>query len=111
MQGIGVVIQYGIVNNPTEGIQRGGRGGRDSETDALFLMMYEPWVLDLDLSGIDPMDLEDDPDRPFQCTTKKQPLKKERTGVASISMVQSSTCIRQFSANYLKDQAANGIIL
>lgn len=33
-------------------LQRGGQGGSDKTSQAIFLILYEPWVKDVDLSRI-----------------------------------------------------------
>ena len=48
---IEIVVQYGISRDVPATLQRGSRGGRGSK-EALFLIMYEPWVDEIDLLEI-----------------------------------------------------------
>jgi len=104
------VIQYGICAYVAELIQRGGRGGRDDDIMALFLIMYESWVLDLDVSHVTAGQLKDDPDHPYFTGLKKNLTKKERAGIASIVCIQSPECIRQIFAEYLDDTTLEGTV-
>jgi hypothetical protein len=49
---IGAVIQYGISRDVPTTLQCGGRGGRNKFNRVIFLIMYEPWVKDIDTSAI-----------------------------------------------------------
>jgi superfamily II DNA/RNA helicase len=60
---VSIVIQYGVPRNMSEAAQRGGRAARDDETFGLFLMMVEPWALELELT--DKHDDINDPDKPY----------------------------------------------
>jgi superfamily II DNA helicase RecQ len=100
------VIQYGMCRDVPNFAQRGGRGGRSTSISAIFLLLYEPWALTADLSTL-AQDL-DDPDQPLQAITKTS-KKPERTGVAMYRFVQSTTCSREFLANYLSDKTPTGI--
>jgi hypothetical protein len=53
-----------VCQNLTELIQRAGRAVRDPEMQGIFLIMYEPWVLEVKLEDCD-VDAEDDPDGPW----------------------------------------------
>jgi len=69
--------------------------------------MYEPWVLDIDLSTIE--ENGSDPDFPNAGKLTKYSTKFARTGVAMIRVVQSKElCIRGFWADYLKDESVTG---
>jgi hypothetical protein len=70
------VIQYGICRDLPNGLQRCGRGGRAPSTSALFLILYEPWVKNTDISSLE-RDLKD-PDQPIHTLTKTS-KKPERT--------------------------------
>jgi superfamily II DNA helicase RecQ len=105
-----IVCQYGIPSDGTRLIQRGGRGGRNPEDRSLFLIMYEPWVKDLDLTTVPPAELEDDPDRPFTLSSSKRQPKSERTGCFCIHVVQSTSCIRSTFARYLDDPSPEGLV-
>ena len=87
-------------------VQRCGCGGRAAGTSAIFLILYEPWVMTADVSSF-AEDLND-PDQPLQAITKTS-KKPERTGVAMYRLVQSSDCIRKFFARYLADNTPTGM--
>ena len=48
-----------------DALQRGGRAIRQSDDDALFVIFYESWVLDINLDDYSTGDLLD-PDRPLK---------------------------------------------
>lgn len=100
-----VVIQYGIVQKQTDGWQRAGRAGRTPGMWAIFLILYEPWVLDIDLSEI--LETLNDPDQPVGKITKFS-SKQARTGVESIRMIQLDICLRRLQAKYLDDKTPEG---
>ncbi|KAF8811263.1 P-loop containing nucleoside triphosphate hydrolase protein [Phlegmacium glaucopus] len=94
---IEIVIQYGISRDVPTTSQRGGRGGRGSK-DALFLIMYEPWVDQIDLSEIN-FSADLDPDHP-----------NAWLGLAMIKIIQlDEVCLRLLFAVYLKDQSFEGL--
>jgi superfamily II DNA helicase RecQ len=99
-----VVIQYGTPADGTLTIQRGGRGGRDMKDRSLFLIMYEPWAVEVNLDGLP--DDGDDPDRPFSSDNKKYGSKLARTGLFSLRLLQSRTCIRRHLLRYLRDESS-----
>ena len=104
---INMVVQYGITRDVPTTLQRGGRGGQTPSADAIFLIMYEPWVLDIDLSTIE--ENSSDPDFPNAGKLTKYPTKSAWTAVAMIRVVQSKElCIRGFWADYLNDESATG---
>ncbi|KAF5335342.1 hypothetical protein D9611_011739 [Ephemerocybe angulata] len=76
--GIPLVIQYGIPRDISSLLQRGGRAGRSTTAIALYIMMYEPWVLQIDISGVS-SDIASDPDRPILEPLQKNSSKQERT--------------------------------
>ncbi|KII95827.1 hypothetical protein PLICRDRAFT_26163 [Plicaturopsis crispa FD-325 SS-3] len=105
--GIEKVIQYGVTTNGTDSIQRAGRGGRDDETCALFLMMIEPWAYKAELDGDD---LNDDPDKPHRPKPKDgNRTKQDRIGRASLAYAQTDGCLRQFWATYLNDNSSTAL--
>jgi superfamily II DNA/RNA helicase len=107
------VIQYGICADQCDNIQRGGRTGRDLNDWGLFLMMFEDWVDEVDISEVPAEELDEDPDRPFELTYKKYPTKLERTGIHSIQTLQSSNknCLRKIFAEYLNDSTSTGMFI
>jgi superfamily II DNA helicase RecQ len=106
-----VVIQYGIALDETKTIQCGGRGGRNRDDKSIFLIMYEPWVKELDISKIPNKELQDSPDCPFSTVHKKSPTKQEHTSVQCIKTIQSRLCIRRNWALYLNDETPEGFSL
>ena len=69
--------------------------------------MYEPWVLDIDLSTIE--ENSSDPDFPNVGKLTKYSTKSAWTGVAMIHVIQSKElCIQGFWADYLNDESATG---
>jgi hypothetical protein len=72
--------------------------------------MYEPWVMNIDLSSIPttPSSLSD-PDHPTVEKLSKTSTKQQRTGIAMITLIQSiKECPRKFFANYLGDTTPDG---
>jgi len=107
---IDAVVQYGITRDvPTTltTLQRGGRGGRTPSAEAILLIMYEPWVLKINLSSI--TGDASDPDFPNAGKLTKFSTKPARTGIAMVTIVQSKEiCIRGFWADYLMDKSLTG---
>lgn len=103
---IKAVIQYGILCDVPTTLQRGGRGGRNKSGDAIFLIMYEPWVKNIDLSSID--FTISDPGHPNVANLNKTSNKQAQTGIAMVKVVQSPKCSRKFYANYLADESPDG---
>jgi len=71
--------------------------------------MYEPWVMNIDLSTI--AFSSSDPDHPIVEKLSKTSTKQERTGIAMVTIVQSTDCPRGMFANYLGDKTPNGRLL
>ncbi|KAF9555907.1 hypothetical protein CPC08DRAFT_642227 [Agrocybe pediades] len=106
---IEVVIQYGITRDVPTTLQRGGRGGRTASVKAIFLIMYEPWVMNIELTD-DPVQYTSDPDYPNGGELGKHSTKNARTGTAMVKLIQSTeTCIRKFWAEYLNDTSPAGM--
>jgi hypothetical protein len=87
-------------------LQRGGRGGRNKTGQAIFLIMYEPWVKDINLSALD--FTPSDPDHPNVAKLSKTSKKQERTGIAMIKILQCDDCLRDMFAQYLADDTPEG---
>jgi hypothetical protein len=69
--------------------------------------MYEPWVMNIDLSTI--KFAFTDPDHPNVEKLGKNSTKQARTGIAMIKIVQSvDDCFRGMCADYLGDKAPDG---
>ncbi|KIJ06385.1 hypothetical protein PAXINDRAFT_48851, partial [Paxillus involutus ATCC 200175] len=106
IQGVQIVIQYGVCKNMTEMVQRAGRAVRNPSMHGLYLEMVEPWALELQLENNDFN--SGDPDRPNIGSVKKNSSKQERTGCAAIQFLQSMSCLREFLATYLNDRTPSG---
>lgn len=105
-----MVIQYGITRDVPTTLQRGGRGGRKDSLEAIFLIMYEPWVMDIKISDEEITVSESmDPDYPNAGKLTKYSTKAERTGVTMIKVIHCTIlCLRRLWANYLGDKTAEG---
>jgi hypothetical protein len=69
--------------------------------------MYEPWVMNIDLSTIKFNFI--DPDHPNVEKLGKNSTKQTRTGIAMIRIIQSvDDCFRGEYADYLGDKAPDG---
>ena len=105
---IKIVIQYGITRDVPTTLQRGGRGGRNTVSDALFLIMYEPWVKVIALGDVS-VQASLDPDHPNVTTLTIRSTKRERTGIAMITLIQKKeACIRKMIIDYLADRSLRG---
>ncbi|KAH9160732.1 II DNA helicase [Lactarius sanguifluus] len=108
IEDIEIVIQYGITRDVPTALQRGGRGGRSSTGEAIFLIMYEPWVKTIDLKAVR-VEASSDPDHPNVPKLTAHSTKQARTGVAMIKVIQQNEeCLRRLFATYLNDQAPDG---
>ena len=92
-----------------EAAQRAGRVVRDQDLHGLYLMMVEPWALELSLVGENGQMLSDsDPDRPYAGMVKKTSSKSNCTGYTSLQFAQSKICLHKLFAEYLNDQSPEG---
>ena len=96
--------------------QRGGRCGRDGVTPSIYLIMYESWTSNVDLSAA--LDEEEklngnlDPDRPICGKITDKTKKRDRTGVSMLKLVQQPhKCIRKVFADSNDDTASDGLFL
>lgn len=101
------MVQYGVPRDVPNTLQRGGRAGRSSPHRALFLLMYESWALDVDLSEIS-VDIVSDPDHPLLEALTQYTSKQDRTGWAMLYILQIVICLRILFAEYLGDHASDG---
>lgn len=102
-----MVIQYGVARDVPTTLQRGGLAGRSGKpAQAIYLIMYEPWVINIDLSTINFG--VSDPDHPTVEKLSKTSTKQERTGMAMVKIIQSPDCLRKLYADYLGDKTPNG---
>lgn len=99
------VIQYGVTRDLITAVQRAGRAGRDSGSVAIFLTLYEPWVIDTDISN-DTRTLSD-PDEPLAQISDSS-SKAERTGTSIYRHFQSKGCQRKDYATYMGDRTSEG---
>ena len=74
----------------------------------LFLTLYEPWVLQVDIAAVKDRYGEREPDHPISRLSKTS-TKRERTGVASIHLMQSKDCIQEIAAIYFNDWAETSV--
>lgn len=65
--GIQLVVQYGMTQDVPLLLQRGGQAGCSTLAVALFLIMFEPWVLNIDLSNVTTQ-ISENPDHPITDT-------------------------------------------
>ncbi|KAG1898295.1 uncharacterized protein F5891DRAFT_1190964 [Suillus fuscotomentosus] len=93
---IHLVVQFGITINISEHEQRAGRGGRDHMA-CIVLMIVEKWAykdqnVDITPSG-----------------GSKSTMKEKRTDSAMLQFVNTSTCRRQFLAEYNNDTTVEAL--
>jgi len=96
----------GLPSTTVDGLQRGGRAFRVSNSTALFVVFHEAWALDIqekDYTG----DIND-PDRP-QKDLRASSRRQERAPLSGIRLVQSRACLRRFYADYLDDKSPEGL--
>ncbi|KAL0057159.1 hypothetical protein AAF712_016207 [Marasmius tenuissimus] len=111
---VDIVVNVDIPPDIPEALQRGGRVVRGSGKIGLFLILYEEWVLEVDLSeffeehkGLD----SSDPDRPRRALTDKS-TRYDRAPYSLVKLVQDdSLCLRKYFAEYLGDNSPHGIHL
>jgi hypothetical protein len=118
------VIKYGIFERMEDEIQASGRGGQSEDSQALFLVLVEPWVYALDTGDNDEefdggedrainsriRDAFRDPDEPVAPPLNNaRSTKQNRVGWASVSCYQCDICIRDHYAQYLNDTSPNGM--
>ncbi|KAI9436004.1 hypothetical protein H4582DRAFT_2079138 [Lactarius indigo] len=109
IEDIEIIIQYGITQDVPTALQRGGWGGRSSTGEAIFLIMYEPWVKTIDLKAVS-VETVSDPDHPNVSKLTTHSTKQARTGIAMIKVIQQNEqCLRRLFATYLNDQAPDAL--
>lgn len=89
--------------------QQGGRVGHRDGSQGLFVLFYEPWALTIPLDKY-ANSRSDDPDRP-RVLSKPAALRKDRAPLSCVKLVQCKTCLQEFLASYLGDNADNGALL
>ncbi|KAF9039932.1 P-loop containing nucleoside triphosphate hydrolase protein [Panaeolus papilionaceus] len=104
---VDIVVTVGLPDTLMDTIQRAGRAYRKPDRNALFLVMYEPWIDSISLEDFRYGDLTD-PDRP-RAELKKSSKQRDRIGYMSAQLLKSSLtgdCIRRLFASYLVDDLA-----
>ncbi|KAL0568131.1 hypothetical protein V5O48_013860 [Marasmius crinis-equi] len=109
---VDIVANVDIPPDIAEALQRGGRVVRCSVKTGLFLILYEEWVLGLDLSAFfeEPKGVDaNDPDRPRQPLTDKS-NRQDRVPYSMASLIHDgSICLRKFFADYLHDKCPSAM--
>ena len=73
-------------------------------------MLYELWVLQVDIAAVKDRYGKHEPDHPISRLSKTS-TKRERTGIAIMQLMQSKDCIREIAAVYFNDQADTGTLV
>lgn len=89
-------------------LQCAGRALRNSYKDALFIVLYDPWVHDISLDEYTEGDLCD-PDRP-RAKLKSGSQRREHVPFSCLKIVKSETCLRAQFASYLNDTSPAGTL-
>jgi hypothetical protein len=104
-----IVIQYGITHNVPTTLQQGGQGGSSPTSQAIFLLMYKPWVKTIDLAAVE-VDAALDPDHPNVPKLTIHSTKKAQTGITMLKIIQlEKKCLQKLFATYLRDTAPDGM--
>ncbi|KAL0063541.1 hypothetical protein AAF712_009546 [Marasmius tenuissimus] len=109
---VDIVVNVDVPPDVPEGLQRAGRVVRASEKTGLFLILYEAWVVEIDLDeftvdhmGVDPKD----PDRPRKALSDKS-TRQERVPRSFTKLIQDGEkCLREFFAEYLNDKSTSAL--
>ncbi|KAJ3818099.1 P-loop containing nucleoside triphosphate hydrolase protein, partial [Lentinula raphanica] len=99
---IDMVVNIGLPPSKKDAIQRAGRVVRREGRQGLFLILYEAWVLEINLSEFDNQ-WASDPDRPRKKLSENS-NRRERAPFSMVHMIQLKECQRQSYASYLEDQ-------
>jgi hypothetical protein len=102
-----IVCNVGLPATIVDALQRGGRAIRQSDDDALFVIFYEPWVLDIDLDDYSTGNILD-PDRPRK-DLHDNSLRRDRAPYFSVKLIQDKICLRKSFADYLGDTLPGGL--
>ncbi len=101
------VILYGLPCELCSTLQRSGHVWRNPSGYGIVLLMYELWVLTVDLSDF-PLDDGKDPDWPREKLTKYS-TKEQHMSVAMLHLIQrAEECIWLFFSHYLADKTDDG---
>ncbi|KAK7460975.1 hypothetical protein VKT23_008903 [Stygiomarasmius scandens] len=99
---VDITVNVGVPSDQCEDSQRAGCGGR-REKPGLHLVLYEPWVNELNRLDFDAVkEFGNDPDRPRK-VLKPGMRPQERVSLSGFEYIQSS-CMRRFKAEYMKDK-------
>ena len=110
MSNVKIVCTVGLPTNIVDALQRGGRAICVGDENALFVVFYEPWALEIDLEdylNVNGSQTIDDPDKPRD-KLRVNSQRRERAPYSSVRLVQCPTCLRQFYADYLNDKLVTG---
>ncbi|KAJ3775657.1 P-loop containing nucleoside triphosphate hydrolase protein [Lentinula raphanica] len=99
---IDIVVNVGLPPSKKDAIQRAGRVIRREGKQGLFLILYEPWVLEVDLSEYDDQWVSD-PDRPRKKLNDNS-NRRDRAPFSMVRMIKHKECQRHSYAEYLGDQ-------
>jgi superfamily II DNA or RNA helicase len=104
-----IVCTVGLPATIVDALQRGGRAIRRTNNDALFVIFYESWVLDVNLDDYSTGDLLD-PDRPRK-DLHDNSQRRDRAPYSSVKLIQDKMCLRNFFADYLGDILPGGLLI
>ncbi|KZV61517.1 P-loop containing nucleoside triphosphate hydrolase protein [Peniophora sp. CONT] len=100
------IVQAGLISRISDLRQRYGRAGRDGLLSCICMLLYEDWVLQIDLDAF-PRDAAD-PDTPSKRLDKNS-KKPARIGRAMVELVQNDDCIRSSFVQYFHDWTVNNV--
>ncbi|KAK7442230.1 hypothetical protein VKT23_016200 [Stygiomarasmius scandens] len=100
---VDIVVNIGLPPNTCDAIQRAGRVVHRDGKHGLFLILYEPWVFDINLSDYSNVYL-DDPDRPRKALSTHS-SRQDHAPFYLVMLVRGSGCLRIVFGNYLSDIA------
>ncbi|KAF6762186.1 P-loop containing nucleoside triphosphate hydrolase protein [Ephemerocybe angulata] len=109
VEDVDMVIQNGVPRDVPTFLQRAGRAGRKRGSTATVALLYEPSVMNIDLSKV-AVNTKMDPDYPHVGAITTRSKKLDRVGVAIASILQSSECLRLLFARYLGDSETPGAL-
>ncbi|KAF6766019.1 P-loop containing nucleoside triphosphate hydrolase protein [Ephemerocybe angulata] len=103
---VDIVILVGYPSSLAELLQRGGRCGRAPGSTGLFLVLFEPWIHEIELKEFDTGYNSSNPDRTRAALTKNS-SKKDRVVRSAVLCAQSTSCLRKLFAEGLGDTTQN----
>ncbi|KAL0563514.1 hypothetical protein V5O48_018553 [Marasmius crinis-equi] len=108
---VDIVINVNIPPTGADALQRGGRANRQLMKFGLFLILYERWVLEVDLDEFEEnrAAFGDDQDRPREKLTDKSDV-RERAASSMVRLLSDDQlCMRKFFRDYLGDESPNSL--